>query len=221
MLVDPDGGCTVGVDCPKEFDWMGQGTTVLDEFVGTPKGQEFSGTPYFTMTNFFGYDFRNPPTYENKSMVSEFKPNFFGRQKESLIIRPGDKVVDVFGKTIGNILYDIGDDALVSVTSFAAVQDVTGLQSPIHLDGSGAVRGTETVNAGVNTLLTLVPWAKSTKVLNAAQYSKAFNIKGISHQARGEMIKNHNNTNRYIEVIKRDAEIMQLSIDVTNDLTND
>jgi len=33
MLVDPDGGCTVGVDCPKDFDWMEPGTTVLDEVV--------------------------------------------------------------------------------------------------------------------------------------------------------------------------------------------
>ena len=31
--IDPDGGCVVGVDCPPEFDWMGQGTNVLDEVV--------------------------------------------------------------------------------------------------------------------------------------------------------------------------------------------
>jgi len=31
--VDPDGGCTVGVDCPKEFDYMGEGTWVMDEVV--------------------------------------------------------------------------------------------------------------------------------------------------------------------------------------------
>jgi RHS repeat-associated protein len=31
MSVDPTGGCTVGVDCPPEFDWMGKGTWVANE----------------------------------------------------------------------------------------------------------------------------------------------------------------------------------------------
>jgi len=31
MSVDPTGGCTVGVDCPAEFDWMGSGTWVMDD----------------------------------------------------------------------------------------------------------------------------------------------------------------------------------------------
>jgi RHS repeat-associated protein len=33
MSVDPTGGCTVGKDCPSEFDWMDAGTVVLDEMV--------------------------------------------------------------------------------------------------------------------------------------------------------------------------------------------
>ena len=33
MSIDPTGGCTVGVDCPSEFDWMDAGTVVLDEIV--------------------------------------------------------------------------------------------------------------------------------------------------------------------------------------------
>ncbi|WP_340077900.1 RHS repeat-associated core domain-containing protein [Leptobacterium sp. I13] len=48
MLVDPDGGCTVGVDCPTEFDWMGAGTTVLNEFVGTPNGVGSGGVNWFS-----------------------------------------------------------------------------------------------------------------------------------------------------------------------------
>jgi RHS repeat-associated protein len=31
MSVDPTGGCTVGVDCPEDFNWMGEGTWVMDE----------------------------------------------------------------------------------------------------------------------------------------------------------------------------------------------
>lgn len=48
MLVDPDGGCTVGVDCPKEFNWMETGTIVLDEFVGTPSGMGSGGVNWET-----------------------------------------------------------------------------------------------------------------------------------------------------------------------------
>ncbi len=33
MSMDPTGGCTVGVDCPEGFNWMGKGTWVADDVV--------------------------------------------------------------------------------------------------------------------------------------------------------------------------------------------
>ncbi|WP_420571718.1 RHS repeat domain-containing protein [Kordia sp.] len=58
ISIDPTGGCTVGIDCPKEFAWMGKGTIVLDEVVigGNPS----DGIKYTTDSVDRGVDFSNP-----------------------------------------------------------------------------------------------------------------------------------------------------------------
>ncbi len=60
MSVDPTGGCTVGVDCPPDFDWMGEGTWVANELVlGNPGAGVRYGSDAITgggFTNFSKYD---------------------------------------------------------------------------------------------------------------------------------------------------------------------
>lgn len=133
--------------------------------------------------------------------ITAHVPNIFERQKNSLAPNPNDKLGEKGVKSLLNVFYNIGDEAFVFSTGFAAVQDLAGIPGSIHLDGSFALPK-ERIDAGVNTLIIAAPWAKSTKVLNASQYSKAFNTKGVSAKVRGEMNRVHNITAKEISKIK-------------------
>lgn len=165
-------------------------------------GKEFGFYTYQTEqsfgTSYIGafvgnWNFRKEFLNGFPTQIRQYVPNFFGRQKKSLKINPNDKIGDKGMKFIGNLKYDIGDDTFVTYTSFF-------YKNPRNLNNQGATRGAETVDAGINTLLTIAPMGKYTQsasrqVLNAAQYSKAYKntIKlTVPHEVRGQMIKLHN-----------------------------
>jgi len=90
MSIDPTGGCTVGVDCPEEFNWMEQGTFVLDEVVigGGGGGVNWS-TDAISNGGIFDFSMMSQSSWENlyngnlESIIKVFSPTGMGIRNDA------------------------------------------------------------------------------------------------------------------------------------------
>ena len=141
--------------------------------------------------------------------IRPYEPNFWGMIEEwfnsptDMVYLPGaisPSVGTVVTKFAGRVLYGILDDAWITLQCFTI-----GHANATHLNRSFTV-GQETVNAGVNTLVTLAPFGKVNSlrqsgvgVMNGAQFNKYFKGTGINSAKQNGLLIRHYN---YIE---RDA----------------
>lgn len=87
---DPDGGCTVGVDCPTEFDWMGEGTWVMDEVVLGSNG-DFStgvlwGSDSIGVGGLFDFSLQNQTFWEGIYSNQDWRSNMLTFDGKDLMI---------------------------------------------------------------------------------------------------------------------------------------
>ena len=142
MSIDPTGGCTVGVDCPEDFDWMGSGTVVLDEIVLGGNGEFSAGIPYETS----GLDFRsleNMFSNVNLGSIRPAKYDWTDKWAES-------------NNLLVSIPYDIVNGFYVTGQTLNPFDNQ--LQ---NFDGSGVTRGSsDHLDSGVEALTSLLPIGK-------------------------------------------------------------
>lgn len=180
MSIDPTGGCTVGIDCPKSFDWMEYGTFVLDEVnlsggIGIPWGTE-------SITGGGSINFRDAEeafknSQENMKRVFQSISDWRDNWSESN---------NIFAK----LSYGFVNDFYVTFQTLNPFDDQL-----TNFNGTGVVKGSNThLENGVNALTTFIPSAKISeaaiplKSLNAAQFSKTFKnsiISSASPKLRG------------------------------------
>lgn len=141
--------------------------------------------------------------------IRPYEPNFWGMIEEwfnsptDMVNIPGaisPSIGTVVTKFTGRVLYGILDDAWIALQCFTI-----GHVNATHLNGSMTV-GQETVNAGVNTFVTLAPFGKINSlrqsgagIMNGAQFNKYFKGTGINSAKQNGLLIRHYN---YIE---RDA----------------
>lgn len=76
MSVDPTGGCTVGVDCPEEFNWMGDGTWVMNEIVLGGNGGVNWGSASLTGGGLIDFSLASESFWQNVAEKGYFTKSF-------------------------------------------------------------------------------------------------------------------------------------------------
>lgn len=144
-MIDPDGGFAF-----PERDGYGDGDTWADadgSWRWDSKkdmwiGQNGTNTDWSRSVNVGG---SNP-------MISKYEPNFFGRIQENYLnSKTSDNIIQSSLKTLGNVVYNIVDDAFVYGT-----RNFTKDSSARHLNDMGADKQ-EVMGSGLNTIMLITP----------------------------------------------------------------
>ena len=196
MSIDPTGGCTVGVDCPEDFDWMGSGTVVLDEIVLGGNGEFSAGIPYETS----GLDFRSLENMFSNVNLGNIRPAKYDWT---------DKWSESENPLI-NISYDMVNSPWISIQALNPFDD----QSQ-NIDGSGSYGGefrddsvlgfVSIATAGYGQYASSIKKLKSSpKLYNSFAKKTKGLFKGTNHNklrsaAYKEMVKNHNYTVKFVK----------------------
>lgn len=171
MSVDPTGGCTVGTDCPEEFNWMGKGTWVANEVgIGGFKNTINWGSESLTgggRTDFSKFD--SSTWYQIKfpalSSISQWNPTVLDK-----IQMFRDKSKNGFVETIAGVAiegtYGLVDGAyLVGSNIFS--------NSPRHLNGFGATDNI-VAEGGMSVVIAAGSYGAGKYVQSVAQPIKSY-----------------------------------------------
>ena len=196
MSIDPTGGCTVGVDCPEDFDWMGSGTVVLDEIVLGGNGEFSAGIPYETS----GLDFRSLENMFSNVNLGSIRPAKYDWT---------DKWSESENPLI-NISYDMVNSPWISIQALNPFDDQIQ-----NIDGSGSYGGefrddsvlgfVSIATAGYGQYASSIKKLKSSpKLYNSFAKKTKGLFKGTNHNklrsaAYKEMVKNHNYTVKFVK----------------------
>jgi RHS repeat-associated protein len=103
------------------------------------------------------YFTKNGSLIPQEGTVRSYEPNT--REKWRNNINSDEQNVAI--KTIGNIAFSTADGVSVFLTSFAVVQDITGLDRAVKIDGSPVENNKELLEKGIDGLTTLGTFALS------------------------------------------------------------
>jgi hypothetical protein len=192
--IDPDGA----------FDWVINEDTNEYVWMNEVKSQEdisddnhrYVGASIQDVINDFSKDLPWYDVFSNANInfnswpgeLSGFEPNAAGKLKEKI----GDMPFPI--STVGNTLYETVDNAYVSTFQLGS--------NRTNLEGFGVGRG-EVTDAGVNTLLTVIPYYKVARVsgLGASQFSsmlKGTNVNKILYRAGHQVRRWANKAFNYV-----------------------
>jgi hypothetical protein len=194
-FIDPDGMAPDDWVKNKETGEYKYMPEIKEENKGDiPQGYEFLGPSIQNVMDDFNkdlpwYDFLSKPNIDYANWPGEIsmsKNNLFGEVKDGVDDMPFPVNV------LGGVLYNTLDNAFVSVLQ-------TG-KNRSNLAGQG-VNSSEIIDAGINTLMTIIPYSKVTnlKGMNASQFSSAFKgtvvnkgLYSLSTKYRGYANKGYN-----------------------------
>ena len=200
--IDPTGGCTVGEDCPPEFDWMGKGTWVADD-VNIGGGSEVQwGSASISGGGLLDFSKGSVPMWEN-IFANDFTKSF----PESYISRPGklyqfenwlgkssNSNLEAQGKFLLNATYGTLND----VYSFSNIM-LKGRKNASTLGGHSMQEG-DALMSMFSTFDILAggiftSGGKLLKTMNVNEFRKYVILnydRHITKSSRKQMLKNHN-----------------------------
>ena len=138
--------------------------------------------------------------------IKEHQPNLPGILKNHFE-KPASSLIDRVSKVGLKFVYNMVNEGKITITSFAAVQTLFGLNGPTDLEGILVTSGEERLEAGVNTILLLSPTKflkrlnPTQKTVNASQYLSKYkgqnNLKGGLKGSVPDQIRKYNRNTEF------------------------